>query len=486
MSLEPPMSPPPGGPGVAPGPSPAITIRGLSKAYPIYARPVDRLKEMILRRSFHGEFQALQDVSLTVPRGATVGVIGHNGSGKSTLLQLVAGVLAPSAGEVTVAGRVSALLELGAGFNPEFSGRDNVMLGGAVMGFTREEMAARFAAIAAFAEIGDFIEQPVKTYSSGMYVRLAFALAIHVDPDILLVDEALAVGDAVFQHRCMRMIRELKERGVTILFVSHDTGTVKALCDHAVLLDHGRVVEAGDPEAVVNRYHGLVAAQIAQAPYEVDALPAEASHAGGTTRAGDAARAGGATLAGDAAPAGDATRAGTAVLHSANPSFGQAAGFFRHGTGTARFTDVQLLSPTGAPTLAVDTGTPITIRAHLAFAEAHEQVVVGFYVKDRLGTELVGSNTAEEGQALPGFQAGARASVDFAFRAALKPGHYSVTVAVAYNRRDPVYLDWVDNALVFEVLPASGGRTVHGLVDLPVAVRVHQTGPTASPTPHGS
>lgn len=480
MSLEPPMSPPPGGPGVAPGPSPAITIRGLSKAYPIYARPVDRLKEMILRRSFHGEFQALQDVSLTVPRGATVGVIGHNGSGKSTLLQLVAGVLAPSAGEVTVAGRVSALLELGAGFNPEFSGRDNVMLGGAVMGFTREEMAARFAAIAAFAEIGDFIEQPVKTYSSGMYVRLAFALAIHVDPDILLVDEALAVGDAVFQHRCMRMIRELKERGVTILFVSHDTGTVKALCDHAVLLDHGRVVEAGDPEAVVNRYHGLVAAQIAQAPYEVDALPAEASHAGGTTRAG------GATLAGDAAPAGDATRAGTAVLHSANPSFGQAAGFFRHGTGTARFTDLQLLSPTGAPTLAVDTGTPITIRAHLAFAEAHEQVVVGFYVKDRLGTELVGSNTAEEGQALPGFQAGARASVDFAFRAALKPGHYSVTVAVAYNRRDPVYLDWVDNALVFEVLPASGGRTVHGLVDLPVAVRVHQTGPAASPTPHGS
>ncbi len=429
--------------------APAIRIRGLSKVYPIYARPVDRLKEMILRRSFHGEFQALRDIGLDVPRGATVGVIGHNGSGKSTLLAIVAGVLAPTTGEVEVNGRVSALLELGAGFNPEFSGRDNVMLGGAVMGFTREEMAARFEAIARFAEIGAFIEQPVKTYSSGMYVRLAFALAIHVDPDILLVDEALAVGDAVFQHRCMRMIRELKDRGVTILFVSHDTGTVKALCDHAVLLDHGRVVEAGDPEAVVNRYHGLVAAQIAEAPYEVDALPAVA---------------------------------GAAVVPSSNPGFGAAAGFFRHGTGTARFTDVQLLEPAGRPTLAVDTGTPITIRAHLHFAEAHEQVVVGFYVKDRLGTELVGSNTAEEGAALPSFAPGQRASVDFGFRAALKPGHYSVTVAVAYNRRDPVYLDWVDNALVFEVLPATGGRTVHGLVDLPVTVRLHR--PADARAPH--
>lgn len=420
--------------------TPAITIRGLSKVYPIYAKPSDRLKEMLLRRRFHAEFQALEGIDLDVPRGATVGVIGHNGSGKSTLLQVVAGVLAPSAGEVRVNGRVSALLELGAGFNPEFSGRDNVMLGGAVMGFTREEMLARFEAIAAFAEIGDFVEQPVKTYSSGMYVRLAFALAIHVDPDILLVDEALAVGDAVFQHRCMRKIRELKDAGVTILFVSHDTGSVKALCDHAVLL-----------------HHGLVAAQLSQVAYHVDDQPA--------TR--PAAQA----IAEAAAPA----------LPAGQPAFGAAAGFFRHGTGTARFSDVQLLGPQGRPTLAVDTGMPVTIRAQLGFLEAHEQVVVGFYVKDRLGAELVGSNTAEEGADLPGFAQGARVSVDFAFRAALRPGHYSVTVAVAYNRRDPVYLDWVDNALVFEVLPAAGGRAVHGLVDLPVAVQVRSAG--AAPAP---
>ena len=442
--------------------TPAITIRGLSKVYPIYAKPSDRLKEMLLRRRFHAEFQALEGIDLDVPRGATVGVIGHNGSGKSTLLQVVAGVLAPSAGEVRVNGRVSALLELGAGFNPEFSGRDNVMLGGAVMGFTREEMLARFEAIAAFAEIGDFVEQPVKTYSSGMYVRLAFALAIHVDPDILLVDEALAVGDAVFQHRCMRKIRELKDAGVTILFVSHDTGSVKALCDHAVLLDHGRVVEAGEPEAVVNRYHGLVAAQLSQVAYHVDDQPATRPAAQAIAEA-----------VSPAAPAGQ-------------PPFGAAAGFFRHGTGTARFSDVQLLGPQGRPTLAVDTGMPVTIRAQLGFLEAHEQVVVGFYVKDRLGAELVGSNTAEEGADLPGFAQGARVSVDFAFRAALRPGHYSVTVAVAYNRRDPVYLDWVDNALVFEVLPAAGGRAVHGLVDLPVAVQVRSADAAPAPSPHGS
>lgn len=440
---------------MAPPADAAITIRGLSKVYPIYAKPADRLKEMVLRRPFHGEFQALADVDLDVPRGATVGVIGHNGSGKSTLLQVVAGVLAPTAGEVTVRGRVSALLELGAGFNPEFSGRDNVMLGGAVMGFTREEMLARFEAIASFAEIGAFIEQPVKTYSSGMYVRLAFALAIHVDPDVLLVDEALAVGDAVFQHRCMRKIRELKDQGATILFVSHDTGTVKALCDHAVLLDHGRVVTAGDPEAVVNRYHGLVAAQLAQTAYHVDALPEP-----------------------EARPDADAPPA-PAPLPDPNPAFGAAAGFFRHGTGEARFTDVQLLDAGGRPMLAVDTGAPITVRARLRFAQAHEQVVIGFYLKDRLGTELVGSNTAEEGADLPSFAQGAEACVDFSLRAALRPGHYSVTVAVAYNRRDPVYLDWVDNALVFEVLPAAGGRAVHGLVDLPVSVDLRMTGARA-------
>jgi lipopolysaccharide transport system ATP-binding protein len=417
---------------------PAISIRGLSKCYPVYAKPADRLVELFTRKRRHQEFWALQDVELELPRGATVGVIGANGSGKSTLLQIVAGVLSPTTGSVQVNGRVAALLELGAGFNPEFSGRENVYLGGAILGLSRAEMERRFADIVAFAEIGEFIEQPVKTYSSGMYVRLAFALAIHLDPEVLLVDEALSVGDAVFQHRCMRKIRELQESGVTILFVSHDTGTVKSLCTRAVLLENGRVVEAGDPDAVVNRYHARVAARIASAPYDAGEPIAEAE------------------------------------AFSDNPAFGQVAGFFRHGTGAARFTDVELLTANGRPAPAVDSGTPVRLRAHLRFTEAATDVVVGFYVKDRQGLELFGSNTAEEGQVLASVPAGEAMVVEFGFPASLRPGHYSVTVAAAYNRRDPVYLDWVDNALVFQVLPAAGGRTVHGLVDLPLEVQVRE------------
>jgi lipopolysaccharide transport system ATP-binding protein len=417
----------------------AIVIDSLSKCYPIYARPADRLLEMLSgnRLKRRQEFWALQDVNIELPRGATVGVIGSNGSGKSTLLQIVAGVLAPTRGNVTVNGRVAALLELGAGFNPEFSGRENVYLGGSVMGLSRREMEQRFGAIVAFAELGDFIDQPVKTYSSGMYVRLAFALAIHVDPEILLVDEALSVGDAVFQHRCMRKIRELQEQGVTILFVSHDTGTVKSICTQAVLLERGRVVVAGAPDEVVNRYHARVSAELSSTAYTSAEAPATERQA-----------------------------------FSDNPRFGQAAGFFRHGTGEARFRDVELLDEGGNVVGAVDTGKPVRLRAHLQCEAALEDLVVGFYVKDRQGMELFGSNTAEEGQPIARVAAGERLVLEFAFPAALRPGHYNVTVAAAYNRRDPVYLDWVDNALVFQVLP-NGQRTVHGLVDLPLTVRVH-------------
>ncbi|MDB5099861.1 MAG: transporter related [Cyanobacteria bacterium RYN_339] len=414
----------------------AIRIRGLAKCYPLYQRPQDRLIELITRKSRHQEFWALHEVDLELPRGATVGVIGANGSGKSTLLQIVAGVLSPTRGTVEVNGRVAALLELGAGFTPDFSGRENVFMGGAVMGLSREEMAARFDAIVAFAEIGEFIDQPVKTYSSGMYVRLAFALAIHVDPEVLLVDEALAVGDAVFQHRCMRKIRELQERGVTILFVSHDTAAVKSLCTQAVLMEHGRVVEAGDPDAVVNRYHARVAASIAPAEYVEDG------------------------------PAVD------------DPHFGETAGFFRHGTGEAKFTDVTLLDGSQRVAVAVETGKPVTVRARLRCEVELEGFAVGFFVKDRQGIEVFGSNTVEEGQPIGLCRAGERVTLDFSFPASLRPGHYSVTVAAAYNRHDMVYLDWVDNALVFQVLPAPGGRAVHGLVDLPLHVSVTTEAPS--------
>src|SRR5579872_3233491 len=234
----------------------AVWFENVSKSYPIYDAPGDRLKELLTfnRRDFHRNFWALHDVSFEVRRGETFCVIGENGSGKSTLLQLVARILQPSSGTVAVEGRVSALLELGAGFNPEFTGRDNVYLNGSILGLSTRQIDARYRDIENFAEIGDFINRPVKTYSSGMVVRLAFAVAIHVDPEILLVDEALAVGDIYFRQRCMRKVHELRARGITILFVSHAVSDVKALGDRALWLEHGKTMALGKTDLVVTKY----------------------------------------------------------------------------------------------------------------------------------------------------------------------------------------------------------------------------------------
>ena len=234
----------------------AISVKNLSKSYRMYPSPAERLKEMLhpFGKKYHRDFWALRDISFEVKKGECIGIIGRNGSGKSTLLQLLCGVLPPTEGEVKVNGRISALLELGAGFNPEFSGRENVYMNGALMGFTKEEMDDRFDAIAGFADIGDFIEQPVRTYSSGMYVRLAFACAVNVDPDILIVDEALAVGDIRFQQRCYAKFESFRESGKTILFVSHSLDSIKMYCSRAALLDGGRVIEEGQPKEVVNKY----------------------------------------------------------------------------------------------------------------------------------------------------------------------------------------------------------------------------------------
>ena len=234
----------------------AVEFRGVSKSYAIYESPGDRLKELLSLNHLncHRDFQALRDLSFDVKRGETFCIVGENGSGKSTMLQMIAGILQPTTGTIAVNGRVSALLELGAGFNPEFSGRNNVYLNGSILGLTTRQIDQRYQQIETFAEIGQFIDQPVKTYSSGMVVRLAFAVAISVDPEILLVDEALAVGDIYFRQRCMRKVHELRARGVTIMFVSHATADVKAIGDRVLWLDKGRLVEVGDPERVISRY----------------------------------------------------------------------------------------------------------------------------------------------------------------------------------------------------------------------------------------
>lgn len=246
----------------------AIRVQNLSKCYQIYDAPRDRLKQFVVPRlqrltgkqskQYFREFWALKDVSFEVKKGETVGIIGRNGSGKSTLLQMICGTLNPTSGSIQTNGRIAALLELGSGFNPEFTGRENVYMNAAVLGLSKEEVDARFDDIAAFADIGQFIEQPVKTYSSGMVVRLAFAVAINVDPEILIVDEALSVGDELFQRKCFSRIEAIKNNGATILFVSHAGGTIVELCDRAVLMDSGEKLAVGVPKQIVGRYQKLL------------------------------------------------------------------------------------------------------------------------------------------------------------------------------------------------------------------------------------
>ncbi|MCG2721289.1 MAG: ABC transporter ATP-binding protein [Thermodesulfovibrionales bacterium] len=238
----------------------AISVREVTKTYKLYDTHADRVKEAfhLLRKKYHRPFNALTDVSFNVNKGETLGIIGRNGSGKSTLLQVICGILQPTSGSAEVNGRVSALLELGAGFNPEFTGRQNVYINASILGLAREEIESRFDEIAAFADIGDFINQPVKLYSNGMVVRLAFAVAISIEPDILIVDEALAVGDEAFQRKCFARIKQIQERGGTILFVSHGAGTIVELCNHALLIDQGELLIGGSPKQVVSHYHKMI------------------------------------------------------------------------------------------------------------------------------------------------------------------------------------------------------------------------------------
>jgi lipopolysaccharide transport system ATP-binding protein len=237
----------------------AVSLENVSKCFKRYAHPAGRLKDLLFPRSSKADqFWALRDISLEIPRGETWGLVGRNGSGKSTLLQILVGTLTPTSGNVTVAGRISALLELGSGFNPEFTGRQNVFFNGKILGLNREEIEAKFDEIAAFADIGDFIDQPVKSYSSGMFVRLAFAVAISVEPDILVVDEALAVGDEVFQRKCFARIQAIQEGGGTVLFVSHSARSIIELCNAAILLDQGELLLQGTPKFIVSKYHKLI------------------------------------------------------------------------------------------------------------------------------------------------------------------------------------------------------------------------------------
>ncbi|MCA1593165.1 MAG: ABC transporter ATP-binding protein [Acidobacteria bacterium] len=395
----------------------ALRVENVSKQYRIYERPGDRLKETLTRGRLrrHREFWALSDVGFEIERGATVGIVGPNGCGKSTLLQIIAGTLEPTHGDVWHEGRIAALLELGAGFDPEFTGVENVYMNAALMGLSRRETDALFPEVERFAEIGPFIRQPVKTYSSGMYVRLAFAIAASVEPDILIVDEALAVGDAVFQHRCLRRIKELQERGATVLFVSHDAAAVRALCTRAILLNAGRVVADGRPPDVLNRYQKIIMER--EEAYEAGALAA----------------------AGEAGEARATDDESLAPLRST----------YRHGDGSAEVVGAELADAARRRVEIVETGEALTLRVRARFQRETIEPVIGFLIRDRHGIHTYGTNTKEQQLAFGTVGRGEVLEVSFAFDCWLGVDQYSISFAV-HSREGQAY-DWLDGALFFRV-----------------------------------
>jgi ABC-type polysaccharide/polyol phosphate transport system ATPase subunit len=393
----------------------ALRVEGVSKQYRIYRRPGDRLTESLTRGRLkrHREFWALRGVSFEVERGTTTGIIGPNGCGKSTLLQIISGTLEPTAGNVWREGRVAALLELGAGFDPEGTGVENVFMNAALMGFSRRETEKLFPEIERFAEIGPFIYQPVKTYSSGMFVRLAFAVAASVEPDILVIDEALAVGDAVFQHRCLRRIKEIQERGATVLFVSHDAAAIRALCSRAILLSAGRVVQDGAPIDVLNHYQKIVMER--EQAYEDESASA-------------------------------ATPEQTEDEEPRTP-----LGYtFRHGDGSAEITGAELLDASRRPAAFVETGSPLTLRVRARFNREVDDAVFGFLVNNSHGIHAYGTNTKEQQIELGVLRRGDVVEVSFAFDCWLGLDRFSVSLAV--HSRDGVSYDWLDGALFFQVV----------------------------------
>jgi lipopolysaccharide transport system ATP-binding protein len=432
-----------------------IRLRGISKRYEIYRRPSDRLKQAIRSGAgallglapacYFDEFWALRDVSFDVRPGETVGVVGRNGSGKSTLLQIVCGTLAPSGGDVATRGRIAALLELGSGFNPEFTGRANVFLNAAILGIPRAEAEARFDAIAAFADIGAFIDQPVKTYSSGMAVRLAFAVAINVDPQILVVDEALSVGDELFQRKCYARIEQIKRAGATILFVSHSAGAVIELCDRALLLEAGEMLAIGDPKAVIGQYQRLIYAPPERQVEVRSAIRASrgaavAVGAGGGEGVGDAS-------AGDVGQPDDQYDPGL-VPHST----------LAYESRGAVIEGPEIVNEAGARVNCLVRGRTYRYRYAVRFAEAASEVRFGMLVKVLSGLELGGAATASNPRDSVAFvPAGSVARVEFRFRCALNPGTYFMNAGVLGKKgAEEIFLHRILDLFAFRVQPVKG------------------------------
>ena len=427
----------------------AIRVSNLSKCYEIYSAPSDRLKQFILPRLQHfignapkqyfREFWALKDVSFEIKKGETVGIIGRNGSGKSTLLQMICGTLTPTSGSIQTNGRIAALLELGSGFNPEFTGRENVYLYASVLGLSTEEIDARFDRIADFADIGQFIEQPVKTYSSGMFVRLAFAVIAHVDADILVIDEALAVGDTVFTQKCMRFIRRFQENG-SLIFVSHDTGSVNNLCRQAIWLDGGAIQMYDISAEVTNSYARYCTQKIYGDHINLTPIGNKKTESALSTNKID-----------------------KETKISFYEDIANSDGWK---TGAAEIQSVSIMKADGSSFTTLAGGERVVLRITVALHQALPSPIVGFFIKDHLGQLLFGEHTYTYVQPQSLVEAGERIVAEFIFFLPLLPnGEYSMTVSIADG--DPfnhVQHHWLHNAAILQV---HSTKLRYGLVGIP-------------------
>ena len=429
----------------------AIRASNLSKVYKLYDRSIDRLKESLhpLRRSYHHDFYALKDVSFEINKGETFGIIGKNGSGKSTLLKIIAGVLTPSGGNLEVRGKVSALLELGIGFNPDMTGLENIYFSGTIMGYSREEMDAKVDDILAFADIGEFIHQPMKTYSSGMFVRLAFAVATKVDPEILVIDEALAVGDMFFQSKCMLLMKKMIDSGVTLLFVSHDTSSVTNLCRRAVYLENGAVKTMGEALSVTDQYLKDMRQLIYRASPEYESPARELLN----VEQGIHIQNQDETVAVENPEL--AGRACDGTVFKIDPAFAECVKPYRYGTGDARVMAMELLNQQGEAAAAFRFNEWITVRAYIECYKEVDFLNCCILIRNRNGIEITHATSFESGFAFPVLKDGDRIVVDVRFRNILKGGEgYTIHYTVNNTRQVETQeiLDLIEMAMHFESL----------------------------------
>ena len=392
----------------------AITVNDVTKIYRMYDKPIDRLKESLHPRhkEYHKKFYALNKISFQVKKGETVGIIGTNGSGKSTILKIITGVLSPTTGSVEVEGNISALLELGAGFNSDYTGIENIYMNGTMMGFSRKEMDEKLQDILDFADIGDFVYQPVKTYSSGMFVRLAFALAINVEPEILIVDEALSVGDVFFQSKCYRRMEEIRESGTTILMVTHDMGSIIKYCDRVVLLNKGNFIAEGTPGHMVDLYKKILANQMDSLEEELEEMnDFSGEGANKDKRAEDKP---------ENHKKEDGLMKDKLNINSEHT---------RYGDGRAEIYDLGLFDERGNLTNLLLKGENFTIKEKIRFSSPLQNPIFTYTIKDRKGTDLSGTNTMFEGTDIRPVEVGDEYEVSFTQKMTLQGGEYLLSMS---------------------------------------------------------